>query len=343
MFFRRFIKRLGNRVVKFMRGAFRGKMRWLSIIICFAIILFLGVYWPFFSPPSNFPAGDIITVSTGATVDSIAFELKQKGIIRSADIFTLLLKVSGHQTGLIAGDYLFANSENVAIVAARLVLGRFDLTPVKVTVPEGTTAAEIDNILAAKLPAFNSHQYFNKQQFLDLAKSDEGYLFPDTYYFPPTESAADVVATMRGNFNKQIISVEPEIQSFGKPLSDIVIVASMLEKEAATDNDRRIIAGIIWKRLSIGMPLQIDSTLTYALGISTYHLTQSDLMSASPYNTYRYKGLPPTPIGNPGIDAIEDAAEPISTPYLYYVSDKTGTIYYSTTLAEQNKEIQQHL
>ena len=337
MSFWRSIKKTYQALAAFVRKTFGGFPRWLGITLALGVALFLLAYLPFFSAPSNFPSGDIVTIESGATVDSIAAELKQDGIIRSADVFVAATRIIGSQKNLIAGDYLFASPIPLPVVVARLIFGAFDLTPVHITIPEGSTVAQIGKIIAPKLSRFN------ETQFVNLAKSQEGYLFPDTYYFPPESTAQDVIAIMRANFNKQIVSVGPQIQAFGKPLTSVVIVASMLEKEAADANDRRIIAGIIWKRLSIGMPLQIDSTLTYALGVSTYRLTEKELATTSPYNTYRYKGLPAGPISNPGIGAITDALTPTVTPYLYYLSDKNGKLYYSATLAGQEENITQHL
>jgi UPF0755 protein len=189
---------------------------------------------------------------------------------------------------------------------------------------------------------------FNKKEFLALASTSEGYLFPDTYLFLPDETPADIISTMKNNFNEKITTLSPSIvafqtsiqistvaQSYPRTLANIVTMASILEREATSTADRRIIAGILWKRLDAGQPLQVDAPFFYILGTTSVALTATDLATTSPYNTYNHTGLTPTPIGNPGFDALTDAIMPTSTKYWYYVSDKMGAIHYAVTYAEQ--------
>lgn len=126
-------------------------------------------------------------------------------------------------------------------------------------------------------------------------------------------------------------------QKTGSTSPEIIIMASLLEKEAKTEQDRKIISGILWKRLDVGMPLQVDASLNYINGKTSAEMTQKDLNQDSPYNTYKYKGLPLTPICNPGLDAISVALNPISSPYWYYLSDKNGIIHFAKTF-EEHKE-----
>ncbi len=187
-------------------------------------------------------------------------------------------------------------------------------------------------ILGNDLKTFN----FNSAEFLSLASTSEGYLFPDTYFFAPNVTPSNVIATMKANFDQKIESIYPLIAKSGRSPRNIVIMASILEKEALTDNDRRIIAGILWKRIDAGQPLEIDSPFAYALGKTSSKLTLNDLQYNTPYNTYRNKGLPPTPINNPGLEALTAAATASTTPYWYYLNDSQGVIHYATTY-------QQHL
>ena len=153
-----------------------------------------------------------------------------------------------------------------------------------------------------------------------------------------------MLAVFEENFNVKIKSIDDAIRAFKKPLKDIVIMASILEAEARTTETRRIIAGILWKRLDIGMPLQVDAAFQYIDGKTTFQLATSDLETDSPYNTYTRKGLPPTPITNPGLDAILATITPIKTPYLYYLTDKDGKMHYAVTheghLANKEKYLQ---
>jgi UPF0755 protein len=219
----------------------------------------------------------------------------------------------------------------VLTVARRLAHGDFELIPVKVTIPEGSNTFQIADILAKKIPDFD------KQAFLEDSQSKEGYLFPDTYFFLPGEDSLAIISTLESNFQKQISdpSVEQQITAYGKPLSDVVTMASLLEKEASDTKSRRIIAGILWHRISLGMPLQVDAVFPYILGKSSLQLSHADLKTNSPYNTYVNKGLPPGPITNPGMDSILAAVNPTKTDYLYYLSDNQGNFHYSVTYAGQ--------
>ena len=180
---------------------------------------------------------------------------------------------------------------------------------------------------------------FDPKDFISNAK--EGYLFPDTYLFLPNSEITQVLSFMKNNFDKKIQSIESEIIEFKKPLNDVIIMASILEEEARKTDTRRTIAGILWKRLSVGMPLQVDVTFQYINGKKTFELTTEDLKIDSPYNTYKYRGLPPTPISNPGLDSILSAITPIETPYFYFLSDKDGNMHYAKTFSEhkKNKEL----
>jgi UPF0755 protein len=139
------------------------------------------------------------------------------------------------------------------------------------------------------------------------------------------------VKTLSDTFQTKIASLESIIDSFGKPYSQVVIMASILEAEARKLEDRRVIAGILWKRIQMDMPLQVDAPFEYVSSKNTFTLTTADLRLDSPYNTYTRKGLPPTPIGNPGLEAIQAAVTPIESPYLYYLSDKNGVFHYAET------------
>lgn len=184
-----------------------------------------------------------------------------------------------------------------------------------VTIPEGFNLNQIADTASSKLANFN------KINFLLETKGLEGYLFPDTYFFLRNANEKDVIKSMNDNFERKIIPLTPEIISSGKTEKEIVEMASIIEREAKGDADRGIISGILWKRIKIGIPLQVDSVP----------------------DTYKTKGLPENPIGNPGQKAIEVAINPQSSPYLYYLHDKDGNVHYATTFAEHLKNIQKYL
>ncbi|MEI6864269.1 MAG: endolytic transglycosylase MltG [Candidatus Adlerbacteria bacterium] len=272
----------------------------------------------------------LVHVGAGETLGDVAQNLQTARIINSKTLFEVLVRLRGKDTGVVAGEYFFAEPQSVFTVATRIVRGDFNLKPVRVVVPEGTTAKEIATLLA-RVPGVNP------ATFLERALEKEGYLFPDTYFVYPGEDTDTLLKRFETNFNQHIqeASLQNAVASFGKPLASVVTMASLLEKEAPDAANRRIIAGILWKRLHIGMPLQVDAVFAYITGKTPGDISHADLANKSLYNTYLYKGLPPGPIGNPGVDSLLAAVTPTDTKFLYYLSDKNGVFHYSATYAGQ--------
>jgi UPF0755 protein len=268
-----------------------------------------------------------VTVERGESLGEIAKNFQSKRVVMSDFWLKILIILLGGQNRVIAGDYYFPEPKNVFSVVWILHTGKFGLIPVRVTLPEGLSSYEIAEILEKELPNFNGQDFVAK---VDRYKA-EGYLFPDTYFFMPNTKADDVILTMRENFARQIVPYEGDLLKSGKTLDEIVIMASIIEDEANSLIDtKRIISGILWKRIRMDMPLQVDAPFKYFNGKNSYTLTKDDLKEDHPYNTYVNKGLPPTAIGNPGIDSIRAAIAPTNTDYLYFMSDKKGNVYYAT-------------
>lgn len=306
----------------------------------FAAALLLGVgggllYAFVLSPPSSFKTPAMLVVESGTPLRSIADTLERKEMIRSSFLFTAGVVLVRGEKGAVAGNYFFAHPQNVFTIAARIAFGRHELTPVKVTLPEGSTVEEMAQILGERLGSFDT------ERFLLLVAGKEGYLFPDTYYFLPGETPETVAAALQENFFRTIATLETEIVEFGKPLAEVVIMASLLEEEARTQRSRQIIAGILWKRVERGMRLQVDAVFPYIMGKNTFQVTRADLAVESPYNTYLHEGLPIGPISNPGVESLKAAVTPLETPYLYYLSDKKGRFHWGRTYDEhvRNKEL----
>ncbi|TSC68957.1 MAG: UPF0755 protein [Parcubacteria group bacterium Gr01-1014_56] len=289
----------------------------------FAVLLFL--YILFFAPPFNFPIGAYVHIPAGSSLSASAEILKDRGIVRSPFLFKSFVYLFGGNRHVVAGEYFFPNRITVIGVAWRLRSGDFMVDPVRVRVLEGATVNDIAELLTKSIPDFNVVSFERE------TRGKEGYLFPDTYFFMPGEGVEAILGAFANNFSKNIIKVQKQIDAFGKPLSDVIIMASLLEREAPQTSDRRIIAGILWKRIKLGMPLQVDAVFPYIIGKNSYQLTVADLKVDSPYNTYINKGLPPGPIANPGLDAIVATVTPIQTSYLYYLSDRNGQMHYSAT------------
>ncbi len=304
------------------------------IFICLIVLGFIYIF--FHRPPKEFPLGEVVTIESGQSLQEITNSLYEKHIIYSPFFFRVHVIMQGGEKKVQAGDYLLDRAEGPADLAYRFVHGQFHLKTFKATIPEGWNIFQIGDYLEKTLLDFN------KKEFLKLARSKEGYLFPDTYFISPTIKPEAVISLMQNNFNQKITSINWstwQVDQFD--LKKVIIMASILEEEARTTDSRRIVAGILWKRLSLGMPLQVDSTFSYINGKGTYDLTLDDLKIDSPYNTYLYKDLPPTPISNPGLDAINSAITPITTKYLYFLSNKSGKMYYAKTFEEhkRNKEL----
>ncbi len=281
------------------------------------------VFIAFSIPPKDFPEKKIVSVKSGQYLSTIAINLEKADIIKSPFLLKVFVVLfSGHRQAL-AGDYLFDEPESVLRIAYRLVNGVQGIPKYKVTIMEGMTVKQMANAIKRAIPAFDS------ETFLVLAKPYEGFLFPDTYFLYENVSPDSVVEQLRETFREKIKTQLLSIQAFGKPLEDVVIMASIVEKEASNMKDRKIIAGILWKRLEIGMPLQVDAPFYYTLGKDSASITKSDLTTDTPYNTYTNKGLTPTAIGNPGLGAIEATVNPTKTDYLFYLSDRKGVTHYA--------------
>jgi len=168
-------------------------------------------------------------------------------------------------------------------------------------------------------------------------------MFPDTYFFHPGQSTETILSVFDNNFRTKMFGVQKQLAASGHTLDELVVMASILEKEASKTKDRQMIAGVLWHRIDIGMPLQVDAVFPYIIGKNTFELTTDDLKFDSPYNTYKYKGLPPGPIDNPGLDSIVAAATPIKTKYIYFLSDKNGIFHYATTYAQHMAYRKQYL
>lgn len=299
------------------------------VIVVIAGLLAILAYVFVIQPPEHFPTDQLVTVPQGASLDLISQTLYEDGVIRSPLAFRLIELALGHERGVIAGDYEFKQPVDIFYVAHALSIGEFGLVPIRIRIPEGATMKQMAQIFSAELPRFSG------TNFLAQTPTLEGYLFPDTYFFLPNANETTVIEAMRQDFDLQIASIEPEIASSTHSFPDIVTMASILEEEAPDTQDREMIAGILWRRIAQNQSLQVDSTLIYAFGVSDSQLTIADLQSNSPYNTYKKKGLPPTPIGSPSLDSLMAAAEATTSPYLYYLADKHGVTHYCKTFSCQ--------
>ena len=294
----------------------------IAAIIFFVLAGFSGYF--FLSAPKDFPSGETIVIEKGTGLAEISGKLKKEGFIKNKYAFALYARVFNKSKKIKYGKYLFNEPVSIFSLLSRFTKGEFGFKPVKVTVAEGLTVKKIAELLG-------DFENFDKEEFLEKTGKLEGYLFPDTYLFLPFAETEQIIGTMTDNFKKKAGDV-------GK---DIVIMASLIEKEVPDIGDRKIVSGILWKRLKLGMALQVDAVFPYITG--KQKVLSDDLKIDSPYNTYLHKGLPPGPISNPGLDAVEAAKNPQETSYLYYLSGKDGKTHFAKTFAEHLKNKEKYL
>jgi len=288
----------------------------LIIILLSGFLFWFGIYVPK-EPWSK--TNEIFLVEKGQGAKEISLNLKNQHLIRYSSLFRIYALWQGKAGKLKAGEYELSPRMNIPEIVEKMAAG--DRVRKIITIIEGWTVKDIED-------------YLKKQGIVveeSLASNLEGYLFPDTYEIYPGEEAEEIVKKMLDNFNKKVRS------RFGENLSfEALIIASLLEKEVQTLEDKKIVAGILWKRLESSMPLQVDATITYITGRKSTQITKEELQIDSFYNTYRYKGLPPGPICSPGLESIEAAIYPKETDFWFYLSTPEGKTIFSRTLKEHN-------
>jgi UPF0755 protein len=278
-----------------------------------------------------------LIIKRGMPVETIAEEAKQAGIVRSSLFLYLILTFSYDPTKIYAGTYRFEEPHTVFEVAYKLAESDVDMTLRAITLPEGMTRKDMARTIHAKLPSFDD------QTFLELTKNNEGYLFPETYFVPEEFTAEEFVNLLTETFASALLPYKDDIASSTLSEFEVLTLASILEREANDEESMRMVSGILQNRLEIGMALQADATIGYVLDKPISELSPEDLEIDTQYNTYLYPGLTPTPIGNPGIKAIEAVLYPTKSEYLYYITDADGTFHYAETFEEHKSNIQRYL
>ncbi len=311
-------------------------IRIFAMLVVISLISF-AAYKIFLAPPVNAAAPIMIKIDRSETLADIGVQLRQDNVVRYPMIMRMMVRALGGERHIQSGAYLFAEPQNVLTVSWRLARGEHDIAPVKVIVPEDATVREIGDLLARKLAPFNL------AGFMSAASGREGYLYPDTYYFYQSQDPGDVERAMEQNFYRKLGTAQNEIKASGKNLPEVLTMASIVVGEANTESDRIKVANILWKRISLGMPLQVDSPFGYVIEKPLTKLTHNDIATDSPYNTYTNKGLPPTPIGSPSLSAIIAVVTSTTTPFLYYMSDANGIMHYSTTFDQHRSFVQKYL
>jgi len=328
-------------------------------LFIFLGIFLLGYFLSSLNPVSAASLVKEIEIKEGEGFGQIAADLESAGIVRSGIVFKAISLISGSAHKLKPGIYMLDVSKSAADILKAIVAG--PEMEREVVIPEGFTLADIDKrlsdagiITAGALISYNPEVLKNNYEFLKSPVKLEGYLFPDTYNFFIKSKPEEVAVKFLDNFRQKAWTLlMGKSYIAGKTILNphqILIVASLVEKEVYFDEERAKVAGIIYKRLKMGMALQIDATITYAKcnGLIFYcenpAILKTETKFQSTYNTYLYKGLPPGPISNPGLKSIEAAINPETSDFLYYLSDpKTHKIIFSKTFEEHNENRARYL
>ncbi len=280
-------------------------------------------------------------IPKGQSVQRIAQRLQEEKLVKNSFAVRYLVWRRNLSAKIQAGSFQLSSAMSPREIVELMTMGTDDRW---VTIPEGKRREEVASY-------FKEFASFDANEFIKLTADDEGYLFPDTYLFPAQASAQFVRNQMRSNFDAVVKknNLESQLKKNKMSLASVVIMASILEREARSEKDMKIVAGILYNRLQSQMPLQVDATMQYAKGFDEKtqkwwpSALSSDKQSSSPFNTYKVLGLPPSPIANPGLSALNAAAEPTVTEYFFYLTDNEGYMRYSKTYDEHLQNIAKYL
>ncbi len=319
-----------------------------TIFVSLSTFLFVGFLLVYISNPSQNGRGvEELKVDRGEPFYSVVQRLKAKGIITNGKLFTLWARMWSLDKRIHWGLYRFELPMAPRRVLDQMVLGRGVFH--RITVPEGLTQGNIAQLLDKEglvegesfLTAAKNPEILAKLGI--EAKQVEGYLFPDTYYFPASATGEDILIAMVEHFKESFSPLmEEQARALGLERHEVVTLASLVEKEAGVSAERPLVSAVFHNRLRGGIPLQSDPTVIYGLKEFTGNLTRKDLRRPSPYNTYLIQGLPPGPICNPGLSSLQAALLPAEVAYLYFVSKNDGTHFFSKTIREHNRAVNQY-
>jgi UPF0755 protein len=326
-----------------MRTRFRAIASLLSFFFLLGIFLAVGFGYYLVSPADKGASQQVFVVREGATLKEVAIELDRNALIKNDRFLLLWARLMGYGKDIKAGEYHLSASMPPVKILSTLRTGAIVTHPV--TIPEGFTIDQIGVLLGEK-------GLVDGNEFISLAKDPktaedygipgkglEGYPYPDTYQFGRGISARSVIDTMIRQFHQVVDPLGNRSEEVGMKMEDVVILASIVEKETGRGEERPIIASVFLNRIKKKMRLESDPTVIYGIENFSGNIKRKDLNRPSPYNTYLLRGLPAGPIANPGLASITAVLYPAQTDYLYFVSKNDGTHYFSKTLAEHNKAV----
>jgi UPF0755 protein len=317
------------------------------VAICTVGVLYMHLLSWADRPAKTTDAEKLFTVAPGQGLGKTAHALREEGLVSDALRFTILARLNKQDKRIKAGEYIFSSAMTPNEILGQMVEGRVHLY--RVTIPEGFNLVQIAATVAAA--GFSTEADFLKTardpktaEALNIqGKTVEGYLFPDTYYFPRGLDSATIIATMVRQFEA---AFRPEWRERARELElsvhEVVTLASIIEKETGNPEERALIASVFHNRLKKGMRLETDPTVIYGIPDFDGNIKRLHLETYTPYNTYKIKGLPPGPIASPGALAMEAALYPAQSDYLFFVSKKDGTHHFSKTNSEHNAAVKKY-
>lgn len=322
----------------------RRRFAWLKFLfvgVLLGLQLFIGLLW-WALAPAQFDEPITITVNSGESVSQVVARVAASGVVRSESLLYLATQIFHADETIETGTYKFYPDSTLLAVATYLMRTTPADELVAVTFPEGITVADMADIAAATLPNITVNTFTSHPLAI------EGELLPETYFVPEDYSTDDLLTLLRESQESVLMEYSNEIDSSTFTERDILTIASILEREANDEASMRMVAGIFLNRLELGMPLQADATIEYVLETPLGQLPPGQLAKNlreldSPYNTYLYTGLPPTPIGNPGVQAIQAVLNPIPSDYFFYITGNDGAFYYAETYEQHLVNIERHL
>ncbi len=290
-----------------------------GFILAGFLLLVVYVYQQVVVVPTNFPTNTTFTVNENESLKSVSSRLEEGGYIKSALLFRGGISYLGKDRSIQLGGYTFDEPHSLLGVVKTFVQGSPDTPLLSTTIPEGSTSFEVASLVSKVLPTISTDIF---GELITKYQAD-GKLFPSTYFLLPSYTGEDVVKLMVSTFSKKTESIinPSRIVEPLRDENDVIVLASILEGEAKTEEDMKIISGILLARMKIGMPLQVDVAM----------------------ETYKTKGLPSAPINNPGLTAIRAVLEPTTTDYLFYITGNDGKMYYAKTFDEHKRNIQKYL
>lgn len=313
-------------------------------LIVVSLALGLGGAFIWLSGPvdNNSQENQRFVIPRGQATRVIAQRLQEEGLVKNAWVFQAIVQKDGLAGTIQAGSFDLSPGMSASEIAHQLTQGTHDIW---ITFPEGWRREEIAQSLMKQ-----ELENFDPREFEFLTEGKEGMLFPDTYLVPRQISEEQFVNLLERTFEQKVVTgLAAEIQTSPYDFDDALIMASIVEREARGYDEMRQVAGVLWNRIEIGMPLQADATMQYAKGYNQAEdswwvtPTAADRQINSPYNTYQVSGLPPAPIANPGLNAIRAALNPAETDAFYYIHDAQGNVYFARTLDEHNANVNRYL